>query len=89
MKEQELGEVVVQEEVQEESKLIIYNDEVNDYSSVVSLLETICDLDLLRAEQCTLIAHNSGKCIVKKGIKSDMTDMMNKLLEKGLGASVE
>ncbi len=89
MKEQELEEVLVQEEVKEKSKLIIYNDDITEYGFVIFLLKSICELTNISAEQCTLISHNTGKCIVRKGNKADMTDMMTKLLDKGLGASVE
>jgi len=89
MKEQELEEILEQVEVEELSNLIIYNDDINDYRYVIFLLETICELTPIRAEQCTLISHHTGKCHVRKGSKSDMTDMMNKLMDNGLGASVE
>jgi len=35
MKEQELEEVLVQEEVKEKSKLIIYNDDFTEYGLVI------------------------------------------------------
>ena len=89
MKEQELEVVLEQEQINESTSLVIYNDDINSFDYVIYLLEDVCKLDSVRAEQCTIIAHHKGKCAVKKGDADEMEVLMDQLERRGLGASVE
>jgi ATP-dependent Clp protease adaptor protein ClpS len=96
MKEQEQeniieqeSEEVIKQEVEEIANLIIYNDDINTFDYVIYLLQTICKLDSINAEQCTIISHYTGKCIVKKGKFVKMKNLMEQLIERGLEASVD
>ena len=45
-------------------KLTVYNDDVNSYEYIMACLIRFCKHDPIQAEQCAIIAHNTGKCIV-------------------------
>jgi len=89
VKEQEQIDVLEKTEVQKQWFLVIHNDNVNDFNYVIHLLISVCGLDIIRAEQCTLISDNKGKCDVKKGSFAEMKDLKYKLIDAGLGATVE
>ena len=46
-------------------KLVLYNDHTNDFLYVTACLIRYCNHEPTQAEQCAIIAHNSGKCSVK------------------------
>ncbi len=48
-------------------KLILLNDDENTFEHIYFSLMEVCGHSPEQAEQCTLIAHNTGKCIVKVG----------------------
>ena len=89
-----MQEDVKEEDVKKEKKekpffLVIHNDDVNSFQYVTHLLVNICGLDRIQAEQCMLISHHKGKCEVKHGDKEELTKLQDRLIRKGLGASVE
>lgn len=47
--------------------LILWNDNVNSFDDVIDALIEICEHDPHQAEQCAMIAHLKGKCIIKSG----------------------
>jgi len=53
------------------------------------LLIEICDHDPIQAEQCSLIIHYNGKCVVKSGSYEKLEPMCTSLLDKGLSAKIE
>jgi len=89
VKEQEEVNIIEKTEVQKQWFLVIHNDDENTFDYVIHLLITVCEIDALRAEQCTLISHHNGKCDVKKGSLSEMKKLKSSLIEYGLGATVE
>jgi ATP-dependent Clp protease adaptor protein ClpS len=48
------------------SELLLYNDDVNSFDHVIECLMRICKHQPEQAEQCALIVHFKGKCVVKK-----------------------
>jgi ATP-dependent Clp protease adaptor protein ClpS len=58
-------------------KLVIYNDDVNSYQYIMASLIRFCKHEPIQAEQCTVIAHNKGKCSVKSGDFMDMFELKN------------
>ncbi len=86
-------EVLVQDEVEviaiEESKLIVYNDDVNTFDHVTETLIEICEHTPEQAEQCTLIIHYKGKCTVKMGEFDELVGMRNAICNRGISAEVE
>lgn len=48
-------------------KLILFNDDINDFDHVIDTLVEVCHHLYEQAEQCALLAHFKGKCAVKSG----------------------
>jgi ATP-dependent Clp protease adaptor protein ClpS len=72
-----------------ESKLVIYNDDVNTFDHVIDCLVKYCDHEMLQAEQCALIIHHNGKCSVKEGPYDRLEPVAVALMNKGLSATIE
>jgi ATP-dependent Clp protease adaptor protein ClpS len=71
-----------------QSKIIIYNDDVNSFENVIICLVKYCNHDYEQAEQCALIVHYNGKCTVKTGPIKELTPQCLQLLEAGLSAEI-
>lgn len=69
-------------------EIILFNDEVNTFEHVIEMLIKVCEHTPEQAEQCSIIVHNNGKCIVKTGDYSDLKPRCTKLLEAGLSAEL-
>ena len=48
-------------------ELILYNDDVNTFEFVIESLIEVCGHYPEQAEQCALVAHTKGKCVIKTG----------------------
>lgn len=70
-------------------QLIVWNDEVNTFDWVIKALIDICNHEKVQAEQCTLIIHYKGKCSVKTGEFNDVKNMCEKIIDRGIGATIE
>ncbi|MDX5338964.1 MAG: ATP-dependent Clp protease adaptor ClpS [Cyclobacteriaceae bacterium] len=87
----ELEEVeVLLEELldQEDSDLVVFNDDVNTFDHVIKVLIQVCNHSPEQAEQCTLIIHYKGKCAVKKGSKAELKPMCEAILDAGIQAAI-
>ncbi len=71
-----------------ENQLVLYNDSVNTYNFVRSVLMKICQHEPEQAEQCTLIVHLNGKCSVKKGSLRQLRPFLRGLLRNGLQVEI-
>jgi len=60
-------------------KLVLYNDDKNDYLFIIACLVRYCDHDIEQAEQCAVIAHNKGSYPVKSGSFIDMLELHQSL----------
>jgi len=89
MKEKESESIAFATDVQSELALILYNDDVNTLDHVIHCLVTVCEMELMAAEQCAYIVHYGGKCAVKHGAYEDLEPRCLTLLEKGLSAKIE
>lgn len=65
-------------------KLILYNDNVNSFDDVIDSLMGICGYNIYQAEQCALIVHNAGKCVLKEGRVEELEEFMMKLRSRRL-----
>lgn len=65
-------------------KLILYNDNVNSFDSVIDSLMQILGYNIYQAEQCALIVHNTGKCMLKEGSIEELEVFMLKLQSRRL-----
>ncbi len=68
--------------------LIVWNDEVNTFDWVIQTLIDVCHHDVEQAEQCTLLIHHKGKCIVKSGSWEVLKPMHDGITDRGIGASI-
>lgn len=69
--------------------LILYNDDINTFDFVIECLIEVCDHDFEQAEQCALIAHYKGKCVVKSGDFEELKRMSEELTLRRLIVTVE
>lgn len=72
-----------------EFKLLIWNDDVNDMLHVVLALYEVCQLNNEDAMRIMMEAHNKGKAIAKSGSQDDMIAMKIALNIRGIEATVE
>jgi ATP-dependent Clp protease adaptor protein ClpS len=70
-------------------ELVLYNDDVNTFDHVIECLMKYCKHDMQQAEQCALLVHTKGKCIVKSGDYSSLEPLCTALCDNGLSAQIE
>jgi len=72
-----------------QSKIVVYNDDVNSFENVIFCLTNYCKHTLEQAEQCAWIIHSKGKYIVKTGSFEKLLPVCEALVENGLNAKIE
>ena len=87
-KEKTQGEVLVEENMINQNEIVLYNDDVNTFDHVIEMLINTCEHTSEQAEQCAIIVHYKGKCIVKTGELKDLKPRCSKLLQAGLSAEI-
>lgn len=70
------------------SRLILYNDDVHTFDYVIKALVDICRHTVEQAEQCTILVHCKGQCVVKSGSYDDLLPMHTGLLNKQLTSEI-
>ena len=70
-------------------KLILYNDDVHTFDYVIKALVDICRHTHDQAEQCAILVHWKGKCVVKHGSYDTLLPMHTALLNKQLTTEIE
>ena len=86
---QEEVELIELEELLEERKIILFNDDVNTFDFVIDQLVKYCKHQPIQAEQCAYIVHHKGRCDVKSGSFDELKPVCSALLEKGLTAEIQ
>ncbi|AEK22817.1 ATP-dependent Clp protease adaptor ClpS [Capnocytophaga canimorsus] len=86
--EQTVVEILVEEQVEKEYSIVLYNDDVNTFDHVIETLMMVCDHTPEQAEQCAIIVHFNGKCSVKSGGYNELKPACTALLEAGLSAEI-
>ena len=81
-------ETDVLESVGINNEIVLFNDDVNTFDHVIDTLIRVCNHDELQAEQCALLVHYKGKCIVKTGTFDELKPQCYSLLEAGLSAEI-
>jgi ATP-dependent Clp protease adaptor protein ClpS len=61
------------------AELVLYNDKENSYMKVKACLIRYCEHLPIQADQCTLIAHNNGKCTIKEGDFMELFEIKSQL----------
>lgn len=69
-------------------KLLLYNDDVHTFDYVIKALVDICRHTAVQAEQCAIIVHCKGKCVVKNGSYETLLPMHTSLLNKQLTTEI-
>ena len=70
------------------NEIVLFNDDVNTFDHVIESLVAICNHTHEQAEQCALLVHYKGKCIVKTGSYDELEPLCSRLLEVGLSAEI-
>ena len=70
-------------------ELILFNDHVNTFDFVIETLIEVCRHDAEQAEQCAMIAHYNGKCMVKTGDFPELKPLYEEMTLRGLTVSIE
>ena len=91
---EELEEVVVEEETTEEdigenSHLIVYNDDHNTFDWVIKCFMDILGHTSQQSEQLALLIHFKGKATVKTAPKNELKPLKEGLIDRGLSAVIE
>lgn len=87
-KEEVLEEVKTTTREQKENEIVLYNDDYNTFDHVIEALIYACEHTPEQAEQCSILVHYKGKCVVKTGTFDDLKPRCSKLLEEGLSAEI-
>ena len=82
-------EVLVDINIDDGWKLVVYNDDHNTFDHVIGCLVSSCGHEPLQAEQCAMIIHYKGRCSVKSGSINNLEPMCTSLLESDITAAVE
>lgn len=83
------SKTLVQEVISKPYVLILHNDDYNSFDHVISCLMKICGHEQEQANQCAHIVHFNGKCDVKYGDHSTISEMKEKLQNAGLSVTME
>lgn len=81
--------VSVEELLNNNNEIILFNDDVNTFDHVIETLIKICHHEPLQAEQCALLVHYTGKCAVKTGSMTELVPICSALLDAGLSAEIQ
>jgi ATP-dependent Clp protease adaptor protein ClpS len=87
-KEKISEELLLEEETVKQSEIVLFNDDVNTFDHVINTLIAVCEHTPEQAEQCSIIVHHNGRCIVKTGEYDDLKPKCSKLLQAGLSAEI-
>ncbi len=82
-------EVSTLEELSAGYAIVLHNDEYNTFDHVIDCLIKYCKHTEVQAEQCSLIVHYKGKCVVKQGGVEELNPICDALCRKGLSATLE
>ena len=71
-----------------QKSLVLFNDDFNSFDHVIDCLVAICEHDPIQAEQCALITHFNGRCVIKNGNTEDLLYLRNDLQHYNLDAEI-
>jgi ATP-dependent Clp protease adaptor protein ClpS len=88
IREKTSEEVKLEEDIQGQNEIVLYNDDVNTFDHVIDTLIFACDHTPEQAEQCSIIVHYKGKCTVKTGVYDELEPRCSLLIDAGLSAEI-
>ena len=68
--------------------LVLLNDDFNTFDHVIDCLISICTHNPIQAEQCAVLTHYNGSCVVKIGEIEDLLSFQNDLEIYNLDAAI-
>lgn len=71
-----------------ERTLMLINDDVNSFDHVIKSLVEVCGHDEIQAEQCAVLTHIKGGCVIKIADVSTLEGMSTRLRELSLDSEV-
>mgnify|MGYP001570295065 CR=1 FL=1 len=71
-----------------ERTLLLINDEINSFDHVIKSLVEVCGHDEIQAEQCAVLTHIKGGCVVKIADTDTLESMSTRLRELSLDTVV-
>lgn len=87
--EEILSDCGISSELEQEFKLILWNDDHNTFDWVISCLMYVVSFSFERAEKTAWTIHLQGKDILKTGSKDSLLPYKKLLEERGLTVSIE
>ena len=81
-------DVLVEEQVEINNEIVLYNDDINTFDHVIDTLIRVCNHTAEQAEQCAILVHYKGICTVKTGSFDELKPQCTQLLEAGLSAEI-
>lgn len=87
--EEILAESGISSSTQQESKLVLWNDDENSFEWVILCLNKLMGFSLEKAEQTAYTVHITGKDIIKTGSVDELMPYKKLLQERGLTVSIE
>ncbi len=89
IKHDTLEQINVEEILQKERILVLWNDDVNTFDFVIESLIKICNHTPEQAEQCAYLVHFKGKCGIKNGSYKGLQHLKDALTDLGLSVVIE
>jgi len=71
-----------------ERSLMLINDDLNSFDHVIKSLVDVCGHDEIQAEQCAVLTHIKGGCIIKMADAATLERLSLKLRELSLDTVV-
>ena len=71
-----------------QKSLVLFNDDFNSFDHVIDCLVAICEHGPTQAEQCALITHFNGRCVIKTGVTEDLIYLKNDLQHYNLDVEI-
>lgn len=71
-----------------ERTLMLINDDINSFDHVIKSLVDVCGHDNIQAEQCAVLTHIKGGCVIKIADSATLEKMSAELRELSLDTVV-
>ena len=84
-----LNELGIESATEDEYKLILWNDHVNDMMNVILALYEVCKLSNEKCVQVMMEAHEKGRAVIKTGSFDELNDMKIGLNVRNIEATIE
>jgi ATP-dependent Clp protease adaptor protein ClpS len=69
--------------------LVLFNDDFNTFDFVIDTLIDVCDHEPQQAEQCAIITHYKGKCVIKTGDIYELEPVYKELSNRNLTVEIK